>query len=276
MSSEPIVELPKGPSRKLSILYALELGRPLRNEMELQRTLSKRDLHITELVATSRMARKASLVAQEEERQWIAFEVHDRVAQPLAAVFQQLQTLESMTFAEPHARQVVVRARMLVREAIREARNIMNELHPPLLDEFGVVPLLEEEVRHFEEDTGCRVSLMVESPARPPKDVEMVVYRVFHEALSNVRRHAPGAKNVRVLLMHRHNVVILHVEDDGPGFRSKAAAASERVGGLMSMRRRTELIGGTFTIKSRRGHGTQVVMRVPLNGVGHKKEEDGR
>ncbi|MEK7873682.1 MAG: sensor histidine kinase, partial [Chloroflexota bacterium] len=221
-----------------------------------------------------RAAQKSSFVAQEEERQWIAFEVHDRVAQTLASVFQQLQTLESITSLEPQTRHVVVRARMLVREAIRDARNIMNELHPPLLDDFGVVPLIEEEIRHFREDTGCQVRFDTDYPARPPAHVELALYRVFHEALNNVRRHAPGARNVGVTLTHGDGVVTLGVQDDGSGFDVKAATASERVGGLMSMRRRTEVIGGTFTLVSR--PGTLVTMRVPLNGVGHKKEEDGR
>lgn len=236
------------------VLHAIEVGRHLRG-----------------LAATSQTVQKAALVTQ-EELQWIALEVHDRVAQTLASAFQQLQTLESMSLPDANARKAVMRARMLVREAIRESRDIMKELHPPLLDEFGVVPLVEEDVHHFQEDTGCQVKLEVNYPIRSPRHVEIAIYRVFHEALINVRRHAPGARSLSVTLIRRDGVVSLQVEDDGPGFDVKGAAASERVGGLMSMRRRTEIIGGTFSITSRLGHGTKVTMSVPTNGG--EREED--
>ena len=99
-------------SHKQLLVYAQEMAQHFREEISLKQTLSQREQRIHELAA-------ASAAGQEEERQWIACEVHDRIAQTLASVFQQLQTLESMTHGEPQVRQVVIRASALVRDAIR-------------------------------------------------------------------------------------------------------------------------------------------------------------
>jgi len=248
-----------GLSRQQLLIYAREVAELFRKEHHLQHALSEREQQIRELTA-------ASIRAHEGERQWIAYEVHDRIAQALASVFQQLQTLESMTRDDPQARQVATRASVLLREAIRETRNIMNDLHPPLLDEFGIVPLIEEEIRHFQEATGCGVGFDADCPVRPSPDAELVLYRIFHEALINVRRHATSVENVTVTLTSRDHAASLQVLDDGPGFDVEAATQDRRVGGLMSMRRRTEIIGGTFEVASSPGQGTRVTTRIPING----------
>ncbi|MBI4201117.1 MAG: sensor histidine kinase [Chloroflexi bacterium] len=247
-------------SRQQLLVYAGEVAQHFREELSLRQAVSGREQRIQELVASS-------TAAQEEERQWIACEVHDRIAQTLASVFQQLQTIESLTHGRPEVRQVAVRASALVRDAIREARNIMNELHPPLLDEYGIVPLIEEELRRFEGDTGCTARLIADCPARPPQAVEVALYRIFHEALINVRRHATGARAVEVALVCNNGFVDLRLRDDGAGFDAQAASSSRRVGGLMSMRRRVEIVGGSFEIRSQPGQGTEVSVRVPVNGI---------
>ena len=219
---------------------------------------------VAELQREVRNSGFESLRAQEQERQWTACEVHDRIAQTLASVFQQLQTLELLTRADPRARQVAIRGSRLCREAIREARNIMNDLHPPILDEFGLAPLIDEELRHLQEDLGCAVRQRTDYEERPAMDVEVAVYRIFHEALVNVRKHAPGCRNISVWLSSRDRVVRLDVADDGPGFDAEAAAQTGRVGGLMSMRRRAEMVGGTCGVTSEVHKGTTIRASVPF------------
>lgn len=206
------------------------------------------------------------LDALEAERQWIAYEVHDRIAQTLFAVSQQIQTMESLTRIDSSARQLAVRASLLVREAIREARNIMNDLHPPALDEFGLAPLIEEELRRFQEDTGCNARLTADWQTRPPTRVEVALYRIFHETLINIRRHAPNARSVVVTLASADHSVSLKVEDDGPGFDVLAAVQRKHVGGLMSMQRRAEIIGGRLEVHSSPGQGTCVTLQFPVEG----------
>ena len=250
--------------RNQLLIYARELGEHFRKERDLQHALSEREQQMRELAV-------ASIAAQEEERQWIAFEVHDRIAQTLASVFQQLQTLESMTRDDSQARQVAVRASVLLREAIREARNIMNDLHPPVLEEFGVVPLIEEELRHLQEDAGCQTRFDSSYLVRPSWDMEVALYRIFHEALNNIRRHADSARNVTASLECSDHTVSLQIQDDGPGFDVEAAMQRKRVGGLMSMRRRAEIVGGTFEVTSTLKEGTRVTVCMPVNG--NREEE---
>ena len=205
-----------------------------------------------------------SAATLDEELQWIALEVHDRIAQILASAFQQLQMLESITRADPQVRQVVVRASLLLREAIRECRDIMKELHPPGLKEFGLIPLMEEELRQFQEDTGCETSFEGADGVRRSGDIELTLYRIFHEALINARRHAPGATKVRVSLTSQDSFISFQIEDNGDGFDFAAAREVRRVGGLMSMQRRAELIHGTFEVTSIPKQGNRVRVCLPF------------
>lgn len=205
-----------------------------------------------------------SVRAHEEERQRSALEVHDRIAQPLAAVFQQIQVLKDQTLSDPDIGKLAERASVLLQEAIRESRNIMNDLYPAGLDEFGIAALMEDELESFAEDTGCPVSFNPELSMRLPNDVEIVFYRIFHEAFINVRRHAPTAASVAVSIGYSDQVATLQIHDDGPGFDVKTATADNRVGGLMSMRRRAEVIGGTLEISSSPSKGTTLTVRVPI------------
>jgi signal transduction histidine kinase len=247
-----------GLGRHQLLIYAQEVGEHFRRENHLQRTLSEREVQVRSLVA-------ASVAIQEEERQWIAYEVHDRIAQTLASAFQQLQKMEAMTRGNESTHQIAVRASVLIREAIRESRNIMNDLHPPMRDEFGIVPLIEEELRHLAEETRCETRLLAEYHVRPQREVEVALYRIFHEALINIRRHAKDAGHVVVSLKSVDHTVSLEVKDDGIGFDPQAEVQRKRVGGLMSMRRRADVINGALDVTSRAGLGTLVSVSVPFN-----------
>ena len=204
--------------------------------------------------------------AHEEKRQRAALEVHDRILQPLVAAHQQIQTLQSKTWVGSEGRQVAERALGLVQEAINDARNIMNDLYPAGLAEFGLIPLMAERLGSFEEDTGCMVAFDADCPERSPRDVEITIYRIFHEALTKVRRHAPIAKTLTVSLTCGDRFVVLQVQDDGPGFDLGEGAPEQRVGGLMSMRRRAGILGGTFDIRSTLGRGSSLTVSVPIKG----------
>lgn len=149
-----------------------------------------------------------------------------------------------------------------MREAIRETRNIMNDLQPPALAELGLIPLIEEQLRHLEEQTQCRVKAALRCGVRPPRDIEVAVYRILHEALTNIQRHA-HAGEVAVSLHCGHDAVRLEVEDDGVGFDAAEALARKRVGGVLSMQRRAQLAGGSYGIESQRGKGTKLRVWIP-------------
>jgi PAS domain S-box-containing protein len=212
---------------------------------------------------TIRQLAKASIRAHEEERQRAALEVHDRISQTLTGAFHQLQALETIPLRDAVAERLLSRASALLQECIGESRNIMKDLYSPVLSDFGVVAVIDEELDHFQEDTGCQARFHATCPDRLPRDVEVNVYRIFQEALMNIRKHAASAREVAVTLTCRNGVVSLQVVDNGPGFDVKAAMQSKRVGGLKGMQRRAELGGGTFEVASSPGKGTTVTVRLP-------------
>jgi PAS domain S-box-containing protein len=212
---------------------------------------------------TIRELAKASIRAHEEERQRAALEVHDRISQTLTGAFHQLQALETIPLRDAVAERLLSRASALLQECIGESRNIMKDLYSPVLSDFGIVVMIDDELHYFQEETGCRTRFDARCPNRLPRDVEVNAYRIFQEALMNIRKHAASAREVAVTLTCKNDVVSLQVVDNGPGFDVEAAMQSKRVGGLKGMQRRAELGGGTFEVASSPGKGTTVTVRLP-------------
>lgn len=217
---------------------------------------------------TRRLSRQLVEVtkAHDDEREWIALDVHDRIAQTLASIFQQLQAMEGLARSTPEIRRAAVRGALLCREAIREARNIMNDLRPPILDELGLIPTIEEELTQFGEETSCTVVRVLALPvgglSRP---VELTLYRIFRESIVNIRKHARASLVEVSLATDTTDTggIRLEITDDGAGFDPGDAIVKKPVGGLLSMRRRAELAGGTLRLDSRPGVGTRVSAWIP-------------
>ena len=112
----------------------------------------------------------------------------------------------------------------------------MNDLYPAGLEEFGVVRLMEHELDGLQEDMGCLVEFVDDCPIKAAHEVEITLYRILHEALINIRRHAPNVKNVGVLLKFKNQIALLQVQDDGPGFDIEELTGGGPVGGLMNTR----------------------------------------
>ncbi|MBI4337768.1 MAG: sensor histidine kinase [Chloroflexi bacterium] len=207
---------------------------------------------------------RLAVEAQEAEREWISIELHDRVTQNLVAAFQLLQTYDKLAVSRPEeARPLVGRAAAMVREAIREARELSNSITPAPLHELGLVATLRQEMKRLEEETGA--SIQFNAPRlRFPREIEIGLYRIAHEALINVKKHARSAR-VQVDLTYENGRIMMGVRDWGVGFDS-ALAKRSTVGhstGLYSMQKRAEILKGTCTINTRPGQGTEVVVVVP-------------
>jgi len=211
--------------------------------------------------------------AHERERERLALEVHDRISQTLTAIFYQLKTLECYPSQDAAAQQALLRASALMKECIGESRNIMEELYSPVLSDFGIVAVMEDELRRFREDTGCEAKLNAVCPVRPPPEVEFNIYRIFREALANIRKHATGAKNVKVSLVCKDGLANFMVYDDGCGFDIETALLSKHMGGVAGMRRRAEIAGGTFNIESGAGKGTTVFVTLPYKPAPKVEQE---
>jgi len=200
------------------------------------------------------------LAAQEAERVGIARDLHDEVGQVLTGVLLQLNSIAD---AAPEQRDELDQARQAVRRALDEVRRISSELRPEMLEHLGLVSALTELSTSFARVTGIRVER--EFSASLPKlapEIELAVYRVAQESLTNVARHA-GASEVVLALEPGHESVVLRVADDGRGF----VGAPVEHGGLRSMRERAVLVGGALAIKPAPEGGAEIRLEVPAGAA---------
>jgi len=224
---------------------------------KLQRKLGDGEEQISSLIRTT-------LDAQEAERERICLEVHDGVAQTLASAFQYLQAFNSTPDTQiGQARQLTGKASSLVKQAIQEAREVISSLQPAALSRLGLVPTLRQEMHVLSTETGWKIDFAADS-FRLSKDVEIALYRIIHEALTNVRKHA-NTNHISLELRQSDKEVIAQVKDFGVGFELKPSWswASQHGTGLLSMQRRAELVRGACHIESSRGQGTTVTVKIP-------------
>ena len=238
---------------------AAELGRVLgllESEREARRELAKR-----------------VVIVQEEERRRIARELHDHMGQHIAGLILNLKLLKSAisrgvsSAALLEELERVEKASVLVSQ---EAHRIAVELRSAALDDFGLAATLSNYVEDWSKRYNVEADLQCSGfdNERLPREIETVFYRIVLEALTNVSKHA-SANRVNVVISRFREYVSLVVEDDGQGFDPEAefeAAALEtaqRRFGLLSMKERATLIGGTLEVESSTGRGAAVFARVP-------------
>lgn len=224
--------------------------------------LADRERRLQELV-------EKMLVAQEEERRHVAYEVHDGLAQIAVAAHTYLNAFARQhTGEDTRGREKLDRALELIEQTVEEARRVIADLRPTALDDFGLATALRlhvEELRGEECETSYEEALGDE---RLPVPVETALFRVAQEALTNVRKHS-GSARVHVELERLDGSVRLEVRDWGRGFElgkgTTKGGPGERVG-LVGMQERIALLGGELKVHSEPGAGTSVVAEVPLYG----------
>jgi two-component system sensor histidine kinase UhpB len=195
--------------------------------------------------------------AQEEERRRLARDLHDEVNQALTAI---LLRLEALSHAAPEVGEEVSELKKLVNQAMAELLHLARQLRPTALDDHGLVPAIESQLRRFSAQTGVRTAIRADgAPDRLDSDQEIVIYRVAQEALSNIAQHA-AARHVEVGLNANGHGVELTVCDDGRGFDTRGERDSL---GLSGMNERARLIGGRLHIHSEPGEGTALTLQVP-------------
>jgi len=236
-------------------------------DRELARLIDTFNGMLDGLAAQRRRTRELAareLGAAEAERKRIARELHDETAQLLVALLLRLRLAREA--AETAVRdRLLDEAREQASEILEGVRRFARGLRPPLLDEAGLVPALEAHVRGLEEVSGMRITVEATSPtgALPP-EVELALYRIVQEALSNVVRHA-GASHARVRIGRADGAVEVNVEDDGHGFRVERVLSAGDAGlGLFGMKERAASLGGDVHVESEPGRGTRVSVRIPV------------
>ena len=208
------------------------------------------------------------MAAQEEERKQVAYEDHDGLAQTAAAAHHLLLAYARRFPPESEeGRRILGRSLELVQQTVGEARQVIADLRPTVLDDFGLTTAIRQQVERLDGEGRTVEFEGALDGERLPSAMETALYRVAQEALTNIRKHVPTAARVRVTLRREGGSVYLGVKDWGQGFRLDSVAngggPGERVG-LSSMRERISLLGGTFSISSEPGLGTEVTARLPL------------
>ena len=204
------------------------------------------------------------LVAQEQERQRVARELHDESAQTLTSLLLYLKLLAKSQ--NPEEAQRIQNLRQLAAHALEEIRRVAMELHPRILDDWGLEAALGRRVDELNSTNCIQVAFSVDGcvPGRLPKDLELAFYRVAQEALNNIVRHS-HAQRAHVTLACIADCLTLEIQDDGIGFNTAIIGAARSNGlGLMGMRERLALVGGDLTIESHIGNGTQITAQAPL------------
>ena len=206
--------------------------------------------------------------AQEEERRRVARDLHDGVGQTLSGLAAGLAAL--LTRCQNQNNDIHRQMETLQQYALQsldELHRVITDLRPSLLDELGLVAALRWYARHYGETLPISVDVEVEGlPRRLSSEVEIILFRIAQEALTNVVRHA-RANKATIRLKIDNAQVILEVEDDGIGFdlvKTFAATGDHRPWGLLGMQERAALVGGTVNIRSERWKGTKVTVTIPL------------
>jgi two-component system sensor histidine kinase UhpB len=208
------------------------------------------------------------LAAQEDERKRIARELHDETAQSLTTLLIRLKILEKAR-TETEMRDQIDGLRELTAQTLEAVRKLALELRPATLDDLGLLAALEAYTEAYRSRMPMRVSFSADGfedrDRRLPPQIELVLYRVVQEALTNVAKHA-NARAVEVALSRGSEDVVAAVADDGDGFKVEDMMRSRERGlGLFGMQERLALVRGQLVIDSAPGCGTRVNARVPLH-----------
>jgi two-component system sensor histidine kinase DegS len=211
--------------------------------------------------------------AQEEERQRISQQIHDGPTQTMSNLVLQAEVCERFIDKDPdEAKTELASLKATIHHTLQEMRRFIFDVRPMILDDLGLVPTLRRYLQDFGERNSIQTNFVLQgSESRLPKHLEISLFRVIQEALTNVAKHA-HAPHTRVALEIEERRVTVAVEDDGVGFNvgemeEAMRRGTRRMMGVGNMRQRVEkLLKGRLTIESTPGKGTRVIATIPLEG----------
>ena len=217
-------------------------------------------------------ATQADLAAAErregilEERQRLAREIHDTLAQGFTSIVMHLEAVEQalpddLDTLQKHLDQ----ARGTARSSLEEARRVVQDLRPDLLEQQSLPDAIERTAVRWAEESGIPISTTITGkPAALHPDIEVTLLRATQEALNNIRKHAQ-ATTVQLTLSYMDDLVILDVQDNGVGLKGAEPSPFSGGYGLQAMRERAELCGGSAILESDPGEGTTIVVSIPIS-----------
>jgi signal transduction histidine kinase len=241
-------------SRSRAVALAEEMTHGLQKSEAALRTYAER------LKAVSRRL----FEVQETERRLLATELHDRVGQNLSALGMNLSIISGLANPDEYTELAsrIADSTSLIEQTADAMRNVMGELRPQAIDEFGLLAPLRSLAAGFSGRTGIRATVgSSAAEIRLPRTVELAMFRIAQEALNNIAKHSK-AHQVDIELLAGNNAVQLTLKDDGVGFDSKFMETSRPEGhwGLLIMRERAEAAGARLAIESSPGLGTKLII----------------
>jgi signal transduction histidine kinase len=223
--------------------------------------LKKANLELEQANTELQRSRGSLVNTREEERRRLRRDLHDGVGPQLAALMLELETASDLVSDNPEASALMAKLSNRAREIVSDVRHSVHALRPPALDELGLMGALREAAIQY---SPAHLHVSVENTGEVshlPAAVEVACYKIVQEALANVVRHARASYcSVRIRLDEEAGALIVEVEDDGRGIRE-----DDRAGvGMISMRERTEELGGRCVVKPLAGDGTLLRAVLPL------------
>jgi signal transduction histidine kinase len=222
-------------------------------------------LKLVEKEAARQILLRSLVEAQEDERKRLARELHDGAGQTLTGLLVRLKTLENKA-AMPGQREDLRDMQTLVSDTIEQVRTLAHQLRPAALEEFGLPLALEALVKDISDQQGLEGICQCQLESHEiPDEIEVVLYRIAQEGVTNILRHA-SASHMRLMVGLVPHGVSMTIEDDGVGFDPAALGVGneERHLGLISMKERAEILGGSLDIYTAPEEGTTIQVHVPI------------
>lgn len=207
------------------------------------------------------------ITVQEEERRRISRELHDEISQSITAVAFNLEAIaEIVPPAAKEMKEKLKRVQSLTDKMLDDIHSVIHELRPALLDDLGLVAAVQWLVDRYNGEAGLRVFFETVGTERNLEpQVDIMIFRIAQEAITNIIRHA-RAESASACLEFKETSVSITIEDDGQGFNPEDVSISRETGrglGLLGMKERAELMGGTLNIESGPGQGTRIFVKIP-------------
>ncbi len=223
------------------------------------------EIHMNEGSSESKAMLGQVIQAQEDERLYVSRQIHDGPAQTMTNLVLRAEICERLLDVDPaRAKSELVGLKNVVNTTLQDTRRFIFDLRPMILDDLGLEPTLRRYVQQFTDKFKIEVGVTINGMnGRLPNQIEVAIFRIVQEALTNVAKHA-HATHAQVSIDVNGEVVSVNVEDDGSGFSADDTRLNNpKFRGLATMRQRVEMFGGQLSIDTAPGKGTRVVANLP-------------
>ena len=229
---------------------------------QLRHEIKKRQ-DVEELLLKEQRHLRYLMELQDRDRRMVSYEIHDGLAQQLAAAIMQFEMFSRVTGRQATGVwKTFESGRAMLSESMREARRLINGLRSPILDELGVVAAIEDLISQNSNQEKPEIYFVHHfDRERLTPSLENVIFRIVQESLTNARRYSQSDR-LLIRLTQRHDYIRIEVQDWGIGFNPRTVGDGHF--GLEGIQERARLFGGSATIKSALGKGTRIVVHLPL------------